>query len=143
MPLTQKAPREPGCSGLGAIFVTLPPSTVSNEPHSAEHSQHVLGTVVVPVIFGGRTFIAIASCAAMRYPRAGSAGGARIPLHRKMLIAGAVTRVDQSRRPRDVLDLVARDPDIQQLPVAQILQGRSRFVAFAPSADRLPDRRDN
>src|SRR5262245_17659666 len=45
MPLTQNAPREPGCAGLGAILVTLPSSMVRNEPHSAEHSQQVLGTI--------------------------------------------------------------------------------------------------
>jgi len=45
MPLTQNAPREPGCSGFGAILVTLPSSMVRNEPHSAEHSQQVLGMI--------------------------------------------------------------------------------------------------
>src|SRR4051812_35601582 len=59
MPLTQNAPREDGCTGLGAILVTLPSSIVSNEPHKAEHSQQVLGTVSVADTFEGRTFIVI------------------------------------------------------------------------------------
>src|SRR6476659_3447122 len=61
MPLTQNAPCEPGCSGLGAILVTLPASMVSSEPHNAEHSQHVLGTVSVATTVEGRTFIAKSS----------------------------------------------------------------------------------
>src|SRR5712671_2395024 len=62
MPLTQNAPREPGCSGFGAILVTLPSSMVRNEPHSAEHSQQVLGMISFAGRFEGRTFIAISSC---------------------------------------------------------------------------------
>src|SRR5262245_55479299 len=73
MPLTQNAPRDPGCSGLGAILVTLPFSTVSNEPHSAEHSQQVLGTVSVAATFEGRTFIAITSFDRMLHARNRSA----------------------------------------------------------------------
>src|SRR5687767_6925751 len=59
MPLMQNAPREPGCSGFGAIFVTLPSSMVRSEPHSAEHSQHVLGTISFAGRSEGRTFIAL------------------------------------------------------------------------------------
>src|SRR3954447_13316434 len=73
MPLTQNAPREDGCAGLGAILLTRPSSIVSNEPHNAEHSQHVLGTVTVADTFEGRTFIAISSCASMLHRRSRSA----------------------------------------------------------------------
>ena len=65
MPLTQNAPREAGCSGFGAILVTLPSWIVSREPQSAEHSQQVLGTISVAGRLEGRTFIAISS----RVPR--------------------------------------------------------------------------
>src|SRR3954454_14220782 len=65
MPLTQNAPREAGCSGFGAILVTLPSTIVSKEPQSAEHSQQVLGTTSVAGRLEGRTFIAISS----RVPR--------------------------------------------------------------------------
>src|SRR4051794_27240927 len=58
MPLTQNAPREPGCCGFGAILVTLPSSMVRNEPHSAEHSQQVEGTISLAGRAEGRTFIA-------------------------------------------------------------------------------------
>src|SRR4051812_31875453 len=61
MPLTQKAPREPGCAGFGAIFVTLPSSMVRSEPHSAEHSQQVEGTISRAGRLG-RTFIARSLC---------------------------------------------------------------------------------
>src|ERR1044071_1366990 len=62
MPFTQNAPREPGWAGFGAILVTLPSSMVRNEPHSAAHSQQVLGTISAAGRFEGRTFIAISSC---------------------------------------------------------------------------------
>ena len=45
MPLTQNAPFDAGCAGLGAIFVTTPASTVISEPHNVPHSQQVLGTI--------------------------------------------------------------------------------------------------
>ncbi len=43
IPLTQNAPLEPGCAVLGAIFATMPFSTVSNDPQMVPHSQQVLG----------------------------------------------------------------------------------------------------
>src|SRR3954468_7690554 len=64
MPFTQNAPCEPGCSAFGAILITLPSWMVRNEPHSALHSQHVLGTISVGDRFDGRTFIATSSGAA-------------------------------------------------------------------------------
>src|SRR6266704_828259 len=61
MPLTQNAPREPGCAGFGAILMTLPSAMVRSEPHNAAHSQQVLGTISVAGRFEGRTFIALSS----------------------------------------------------------------------------------
>src|SRR3954452_4547628 len=75
MPLTQNAPREPGCSGFGAILVTLPSTIVSKEPQSAEHSQQVLGTISVADRFEGRTFIAISSRVRRLYACNTSASG--------------------------------------------------------------------
>src|SRR5262249_27540853 len=43
MPLTQNAPLECGCCGLGATLMTRPSATVTSEPQHTEHSQQVLG----------------------------------------------------------------------------------------------------
>src|SRR4030081_448697 len=79
MPLTQNAPREPGCLGFGAIFMTLSSWVVRSEPHSAAHSQQVLGTIFVAASFAdrfeGRTFIAISSCRPRLYGCNASASG--------------------------------------------------------------------
>src|ERR1043166_5067014 len=45
MPLTQNAPFEYGCCGLGVTLVMRPLSTVSSEPQQTEHSQQVLGKI--------------------------------------------------------------------------------------------------
>src|SRR3954452_8813813 len=76
MPFTQNAPCEPGCSAFGAILITLPSWMVRNEPHSALHSQHVLGTISVGDRFDGRTFIATSFGGHQGYPRPSRTQGA-------------------------------------------------------------------
>jgi hypothetical protein len=51
MPLTQNAPFECGCCGLGATLVTRPSATVTSEPQHTEHSQQVLGKMPSVVLF--------------------------------------------------------------------------------------------
>src|ERR1044072_9677511 len=123
MPLTQTAPREPGCSGFGAILVTLPSSMVRNEPHSAEHSQQVLGTISFAGRIEGRTFIAISSVPRLYAGNAGASGD-MVRLHFPLVVA----RYPVPRRGERYFPSRSRLQSNSPCPGSHDRKGQGRYV---------------